>query len=80
MDLPASPHRQSGPNSLKLGSNKIRLTSTILLAQVWEPPDIAQADTKAQNGHEKLHRTVPLYPFLFCWLIWKILWYNKVAY
>ena len=70
MDLPASSHSQFGPtNSLKLGLNKIRLTSTILLAQVWEPPDIAQADTKAQNGHEKLHRTVPLYPFLFCWLI-----------
>ena len=36
-----------------------RLTATILLTEVGEPPDVAEADTEAQHGEEELDRTVP---------------------
>ena len=36
-----------------------RLTATILLTEVGEPPDVAEADTEAQHGEEELDRAVP---------------------
>ena len=35
------------------------LTSSILLAEVGEPPDVAQSHTEAEDGEEELDWTVP---------------------
>lgn len=36
------------------------LTSTIPVAEVWEPPDVAEPNGEAEAGEEELHRTVPV--------------------
>ena len=35
------------------------LTSTIFLAEVGEPPDVAEADAEAEDGEEELDGAVP---------------------
>ena len=34
-------------------------TSSVLLAEVGEPPDVAQPHTEAEHGEEELERGVP---------------------
>ena len=34
-------------------------TSTILLAEIGKPPDVAEPDTEAEDGEEELDRAVP---------------------
>ena len=35
-------------------------TSSIPVAEIGEPPDVAEADCEAETGKEKLNRIVPL--------------------
>ena len=37
-------------------------TSSVLLAEVWEPPDVPEADAEPEDGEEELDRTVPRHP------------------
>lgn len=36
------------------------LTAAVLLAEVGEPPDVAEADAESQDGEEELQRRAPL--------------------
>ena len=36
------------------------LTSTVFVAQVRKPPDVAKTDSVAETGKDKLDRTAPL--------------------
>lgn len=40
------------------------LTSSILIAQVRKPPDVAQADDLSSHRQEKLYLTVPMSPLI----------------
>ena len=36
------------------------LTAAVFLAEVGEPPDVAEADAESQDGEEELQRRAPL--------------------
>ena len=41
-------------------------TATVLPAEIWEPPDVAQPDGVAHAGHEEVEAALPCVP------VWKV--------
>ena len=67
-------------NSL-LAKKKI-LTASTLVAQVGEPPDIAEPNRVPNTGQQKLRRWTPLGTAAWChgwWLVWLILLLSAAA-
>jgi len=45
----------------------VSLTSAVLVAQVREPPNVSEADSKAHAGHDEVHLSGPCFPLLVSW-------------